>query len=77
MVGPSVKLELGTIRGNGRNGGALYVEPGVAGAQIAFPSGTFGSEGCIAFWANMASGKTEFSIGGDPRYFFGSRTVER
>lgn len=69
MIGPSVKLELGTIRGNGKNGGALYVEPGVAGAQIAFPAGTFGDEGCIEFWANMASGKTEFSTGGDPRFF--------
>jgi len=69
MAGPSVKLELGTIRANGKNGGALYVEPGVAGAQIAFPAGTFGNEGCIEFWANMASGKTEFTTGGDPRFF--------
>ena len=68
-IGPSVKLELGTIRCNGKNGGALYVEPGVAGAQIVFPTGTFGNEGCIEFWANMASGKTEFSTGGDPRFF--------
>ncbi len=77
MIGPSVKLELGTIRGNGKNGGALYVEPGVAGAQIAFPAGTFGNEGCIAFWAKMASGKTEFSTGGDPRFFLLSDSVGR
>ena len=76
-IGPSVKLELGTIRGNGKNGGALYVEPGVAGAQIAFPAGTFGSEGCIEFWANMASGKTEFTTGGDPRFFLLSDGVGR
>ena len=68
-IGPSVKLEFGTLKGNGKNGSALYVEPGVAGAQIAFPAGTFGNEGCIAFWAKMASGKTEFSTGGDPRFF--------
>ena len=77
MIGPSVKLELGTIRGNGKNGGALYVEPGVAGAQIAFPAGTFGNEGCIAFWAKMASGKTEFTTGGDPRFFLLSDSVGR
>ena len=77
MIGPSVKLELGTIRGNGKNGGALYVEPGVAGAQIAFPAGTFGNEGCIAFWATMASGKTEFTTGGDPRFFVLSDNVGR
>ena len=68
-TGPSVKLELGTISGNGKKGGALYVEPGVAGAQITFSAGTLGNEGCIEFWANMASGKTEFSTGGDPRFF--------
>ncbi|MBO7687600.1 MAG: LamG domain-containing protein [Kiritimatiellae bacterium] len=77
MAGPSVKLELGTIRGNGKNGGALYVEPGVAGAQIAFPAGTFGNEGCIEFWANIASGKTEFSTGGDPRFFLLSGSAGR
>ena len=77
VIGPSVRLELGTIRGNGKNGGALYVEPGVAGAQIAFPAGTFGNEGCIAFWANMASGKTEFTTGGDPRFFLLSDSMGR
>ena len=76
-TGPSVKMELGTIRGNGKNGGALYVEPGVAGAQIAFPAGTFGNEGCIEFWANMASGKTEFTTGGDPRFFLLSDSMGR
>ncbi len=76
-AGPSVKLELGTIRGNGKNGSALYVEPGIAGAQIAFPDGTFGNEGCIEFWANMASGKTEFSTGGDPRFFLLSDSAGR
>ncbi len=76
-IGPSVKLELGRIKGNGKNGGALYVEPGVAGAQIAFPAGIFGNEGCIEFWANMASGKTEFTTGGDPRFFLLSDSMGR
>ena len=69
-VGPSVKMELGKIVADkGKTGGALFVNPGIAGAQIAFPSGSFGTEGCIEFWANMASGKTEFTTGGDPRFF--------
>lgn len=69
-VGQPVKLELGQLcPDKGKNGGALFVNPGVAGAQITFPAGTLGNEGCIEFWANMASGKTEFSTGGDPRFF--------
>lgn len=69
-VGPSVKMELGQIvPGEGKRGGAFFVKPGIAGAQIVFPSGSLGGEGCIEFWANMASGKTEFSTGGDPRFF--------
>ena len=68
-VGPAVKLELGQIKNNGKNGGALFVQPGVAGAEITLPEGTLGAEGCIEFWANMASGKTEFTTGGDPRFF--------
>jgi len=69
-VGPSVKLELGQIMPTkGKDGGAIFVKPGIAGAEINFPEGTFGAEGCIEFWANMASGKTEFSTGGDPRFF--------
>lgn len=70
IAGPSVKLELGEIASDkGKNGGALYVKPGIAGAQIVFPAGTFHEEGCIEFWANMASGKTEFTTGGDPTFF--------
>ena len=68
-VGPSVKLELGQIKNDGKNGGALFVQPGVAGAETILPEGTLATEGCIEFWANMASGKTEFSTGGDPRFF--------
>ena len=69
-VGQPVKLELGQLcPDKGKNGGALFVNPGVAGAEVQFPQGTLGAEGCIEFWANMASGKTEFTTGGDPRFF--------
>lgn len=69
-AGQAVKLELGRIcPDKGKNGGALFVKPGIAGAEVQLPQGTFGEEGCIEFWANMASGKTEFSTGGDPRFF--------
>jgi hypothetical protein len=69
-VGPSVKMELGKIVADkGKTGGALFVNPGVSGAVVVLPKGTLGPDGCIEFWANMASGKTEFSTGGDPNYF--------
>ena len=69
-AGPAVKLELGEVKADaGKVGGALFVKPGIAGAEIVFPAGSFSSEGCIEFWASMASGKTEFSTGGDPRFF--------
>ncbi len=79
-VGPAVKLELGKIREQGgRQGGALFVNPGIAGAEILFPAGAIGPEGCFEFWANMASGKTEFSTGGDPRFlmFYDTELNER
>ena len=70
VVGPAVKLELGQVKtGEGKNGGALFVNPGISGAAVVLPKGTLTPEGCIEFWANMASGKTEFSTGGDPNYF--------
>ncbi len=69
-VVPSMKLELGQIKTHeGKNGGALFVNPGISGAVVVLPKGTLASDGCIEFWANMASGKTEFSTGGDPNYF--------
>lgn len=70
VVGQPVKLELGQLcPDKGKNGGALFVKPGIAGATVQLPQGALGAEGCIEFWANMASGKTEFSTGGDPRFF--------
>ena len=72
--GPAVKLECGSVvRGKGRSGGALFVPPGVAGAQVTFPAGTLGPEGRIEFWARLAGGKPEFESGGDPRFFVLSR----
>lgn len=69
-VGPAVKLELGQVKtSEGKNGGALFVNPGISGAMVVLPKETLKPEGCIEFWANMASGKTEFSTGGDPNYF--------
>ena len=69
-VGPSMKLELGQIKADkGKEGGALFVNPGISGAVVVLPKETLTPEGCIEFWANMASGKTEFSTGGDPNYF--------
>ena len=68
--GPAGKMELAELHPTGgRNGGALFVKPGLAGAQIPFPANSFGSNGCIEFWAKFQSGKTEFSTGGDPRFF--------
>ena len=69
VVGPSVKLELGQIKDDGKNGGSLFVNPGVSGAVVVLPKGMLTSDGCIEFWAKMASGKTEFTTGGDPGYF--------
>lgn len=70
VVGPAIKLELGQVKtSEGKNGGALFVKPGISGAVVVLPKETLTPEGCIEFWANMASGKTEFSTGGDPNYF--------
>lgn len=70
LAGPPVKLLFGKVSPEkGRKGGSLFVLPGVAGAQIDFPAGSFGQEGCIEFWAELAGGKTEFTTGGDPRFF--------
>lgn len=67
--GPAGRMELGQLCPSaGRTGGALLVKPGIAGAQVVFPANTFGNNGCIEFWANLQSGKTEFSTGGDPRF---------
>lgn len=53
----------------GKDGGAMKVQRGLPAVEISFLPGTFGDKGCIEFWANFLDGKTEFSTGGDPRFF--------
>ena len=53
----------------GKNGNAMRVQRGLPAAELNFPPHTFGSKGCIEFWAKLIDGKTEFSTGGDPRFF--------
>ena len=54
---------------DGKVGQALYVQRGLSACEINFPEGTIGPKGCIEFWASMLDGKTEFTTGGDPRFF--------
>ncbi len=69
LVGPGGRIELGRIQTDADcEGGALFVNRGIAGARFEFPAGFLGKEGTIEFHAKMASGKTEFSTGGDPRF---------
>ena len=53
----------------GKDGDALKVQRGLPVVEISLPTGTFGDKGCIEFWAKFLDGKTEFSTGGDPRFF--------
>lgn len=53
----------------GRNGNAMRAQRGLPAVEIKFPPNTFGNKGCIEFWARLMDGKTEFSTGGDPRFF--------
>ena len=53
----------------GKVGRALRVQRGLSACEIQLPSGTLGPKGCIEFWASMIDGKTEFTTGGDPRFF--------
>ena len=53
----------------GKNGNAMRVQRGLPAVELNFPSHTFGNKGCIEFWAKLIDGKTEFSTGGDPRFF--------
>ena len=60
-VGPAGKFLSGRFV-DGKAGSALAVAPYTCAASTAIPAGFFGPKGCIEFWANMASGKTEFSM---------------
>lgn len=54
---------------DGRKGKAMRVQRGLPAVEMKFPAHTFGNKGCIEFWARLIDGKTEFSTGGDPRFF--------
>ena len=53
----------------GKVGNAMRVQRGIPAVEIKLPPNTFGRKGCIEFWAKLIDGKTEFSTGGDPRFF--------
>lgn len=53
---------------DGKNGGALSVSRGLPAVELPI-TGKLANAGCIEFWAKLESGKTEFSTGGDPRFF--------
>jgi len=53
----------------GKHGNAMRVQRGLPAVEIKLPPSTFGRQGCIEFWAKLLDGKTEFSTGGDPRFF--------
>lgn len=53
----------------GKFGNAMRVQRGIPAVEIKFPPGTFSKQGCVEFWAKLMDGKTEFSTGGDPRFF--------
>lgn len=53
----------------GKNGKAMRVQRGLPAVELNFPPHTFGNKGRIEFWAKLIDGKTEFSTGGDPRFF--------
>ena len=53
----------------GKFGNAMRVQRGLPAVEIKLPPNTFGRKGCIEFWAKLIDGKTEFSTGGDPRFF--------
>lgn len=53
----------------GKNGNAMRVQRGLPAIEVKLPPNTFGNKGCIEFWAKLIDGKTEFTTGGDPRFF--------
>ena len=63
-VGPKIKINNARIVDN-----ALYVARGLSSIEIPFNPGELGASGCIEFYAKFIDGKTEFSTGGDPRFF--------
>lgn len=73
VVSPAVgKAEVRILNAtfvNGKKGKAMRVQRGLPAVEIILPPNTFGRKGCIEFWAKLIDGKTEFTTGGDPRFF--------
>ena len=69
MIGKADIRILNATFAEGKNGVAMRVQRGLPAVELNFPPRTFGNKGCIEFWAKLIDGKTEFSTGGDPRFF--------
>ena len=54
---------------DGKVNNALLVTRGLSACEFPLPVGTLSDKGCIEFWAKFMDGKTEFTTGGDPRFF--------
>ena len=68
-VGTAEVRILNATFGDGKKGKAVLAQRGLPAVEIKLPPNTFGRKGCIEFWAKLLDGKTEFSTGGDPRFF--------
>ena len=68
-VGTAEIRILNATFGDGKKGKAVLAQRGLPAVEIKLPPNTFGRNGCIEFWAKLLDGKTEFSTGGDPRFF--------
>lgn len=53
----------------GKANNALLVTRGLSACEFPLPAGSLSDKGCIEFWAKFMDGKTEFTTGGDPRFF--------
>lgn len=67
-IGPEGKIINGEFE-PGKRGNAFMVPRGLPGLEFAFSESPFRLKGCIEFWAKMCDRQTEFSTGGDPRFF--------
>lgn len=67
-VGPAGRFLNGRFV-EGMNGNAIRVQRGLPACEFILPQGALKEKGCIEFYARLIEGKTEFSTGGDPRFF--------
>ena len=67
-VGPAGRLVNGCFV-PGKTSNALSVQRGLSACEFNFPTGMISGKGCIEFYARFMDGKTEFTTGGDPRFF--------